>query len=142
MEQSKPLMLTIKRLEKEWSRYLRKVSVQIGMPDSYRRIIMYLSRNEGASQKHIAEFCQMTNAAISQTIKEMILSGYVIKESDMNDQRYYKLYLTDKARENVEIIRKKIHMADEFITKIVTPQKEAEIVELLTNLTEIIKKEI
>lgn len=142
MEQSKPLMLTIKRLEKEWVRYLRKISVQIGMPDTYRQIIMYLSRNEGASQKNIAEFCQMTNAAISQTIKEMILSGYVIKETDMNDQRYYKLYLTDKARENVEIIREKIHEADELITKIVSPQKEVEIVDLLTNLTEIIKKEI
>ena len=142
MEQSKPLMLTIKRLEKEWSRYLRKVSVQIGMPDSYRRIIMYLSRNGGANQKQIAEFCQMTNAAISQTIKEMILSGYVIKESDMNDQRYYKLYLTDKGRENVEIIREKIYAADDFITKIVTPQKEAEIVDILTNLTEIIEKEM
>lgn len=142
MEQSKPLMLTIKRLEKEWGRYLRKVSVQIGVPDSYRQIIMYLNRNPGASQKQIAEFCQMTNAAISQTIKEMILSGYVIKESDMNDQRYYKLYLTDKSREKVEIIREKIHTADEFITKVVTPQKEAEIVDVLTNLTELIKKEM
>ena len=142
MEQSKPLMLTIKRLEKEWSRYLRKVSVQIGMPDSYRQIIMYLSRNPGANQKQIAEFSHMTNAAISQTIKEMILSGYVIKESDMNDQRYYKLYLTDKARENVEIIREKIYATDDFITKIVTPQKEAEIVDVLTNLAEIIKKEM
>ncbi len=142
MERKKPLMLTIKHLDKEWLKYLRKISNEIGMPDAYRQIIMYLSRNPGASQKQVAEFCQMTCAAISQTIKEMQLSGYVIKEADQADQRYFKLYLTDKSKEKVDIIREKIHMADDFITKTVSPEKEAEIVEILSSLTEIIRKEI
>ena len=140
MNDSKPLMLTIKKLEKEWLKYLRKISGEIGMPDAYRRIIMFLNRNPGSSQKEIAAFCEMTGAAVSQIIKEMQLSGYIIKENDKEDMRFFKLYLTDKALSSVEKIREKIHSADELITKAVTPQKEAEIVEILTSLTNTIKE--
>lgn len=140
MNDSKPLMLTIKKLEKEWIKYLRKISGEIGMPDAYRRIIMFLSRNPGSSQKDIAAFCEMTGAAVSQIIKEMQLSGYIIKETDKDDMRFFKLYLTDKALSSVEKIREKIHSADEFITKTVTAQKEAEIVKILTSLTNTIKE--
>jgi len=141
MENYKPLMYTIKQLDKEWLKYLRKNSGEIGISDTYRRIIMYLNRNPGANQKMIAEYCNMTSAAISQTIKEMQLVGYIYKETDEIDQRYYKLYLTDKAKEKVEYIHETIQKADSFITKTVSPEKEAEIVEILTALTETIRKE-
>lgn len=142
MNRSKPLMLTIKHLDKEWQKYLRKLSAQIGMPEAYRHIIMFLSRNPGASQKQVAEFCQMTGAAISQTIKEMQLAGYVQREVDEADQRYYKLYLTEKSHANVDIIRQKIHEADDFITTAISPEKEAEIVEILKSLADTIRKEL
>jgi DNA-binding MarR family transcriptional regulator len=82
----------------------------------------------------------MTGAAVSQIIKEMQLSGYIIKETDKDDMRFFKLYLTDKALSSVEKIREKIHSADEFITKTVTAQKEEEIVKILTSLTNTIKE--
>ena len=142
MEKSKPLMLTIKKLDKEWFRYLRKISGELGMPEAYRRIIMFLSFNEGASQKEVAAFCEMTGAAVSQTIKEMQLLGYIRKENDKDDMRFFKLYLTEKAKASVEIIREKIHLADDFVTKAVTPQKEAEIVGILEELMLAIRKEV
>lgn len=103
---------------------------------------MFLSRNPGASQKELASECEMTSAAISQIIKEMQLSGYIRKESDKDDMRISKLYLTEKAEANVEIIRSKIHLADNFVTNAVSPEKEAEIVDILTTLTETIRKEL
>ena len=141
MENSKPLMYTIKQLDKDWLKYLRKNSGELGLSDTYRRIIMFLNRNPGANQKMIAEFCNMTSAAVSQTIKEMQLAGYIYKETDEKDQRYYKLYLTDKSKEKVELIHETIQNADSFITKAVSPEKEAEIVKILTELTEAIRKE-
>ena len=112
------------------------------MSDTYRKIIMFLSRNPGSNQKQLAEFCDMTYAAISQIIKEMQLLGYVNKECDKNDQRYFKLFLTDKAKEKVDIIRDKIQIADDFVTKTISPEKEAEMVETLNILIDSVRKEI
>ncbi len=142
MNNRKPLMFIIKQLDKEWKKYLRRISVEIGMSDTYRKIIMYINRNPGSSQKQLAEFCDMTNAAISQIIKEMQLSGYVIRECDEADQRCLKLFLTDKAKEKVDIIRDKIHIADDFVTKTISQKKEDEMVAILSNLIETVRKEL
>lgn len=142
MNNRKPLMFVIKQLDKEWKKYLRKISQEVGMSDTYRKIIMFLSRNPGSNQKQIAEICDMTSAAISQIIKEMQLLGYVNKECDKNDQRYFKLFLTDKAKEKVDIIRDKIQIADNFVTKTISPEKEAEMVETLNILIDSVRKEI
>ena len=142
MNNRKPLMFTIKQLDKEWKKYLRRISQEVGMSDTYRKIIMFLSRNPGSNQKQLAEFCDMTYAAISQIIKEMQLLGYVNKECDKNDQRYFKLFLTDKAKEKVDIIRDKIQIADDFVTKTISPEKEAEMVETLNILIDSVRMEI
>lgn len=142
MNNRKPLMFTIKQLDKEWKKYLRRISQEVGMSDTYRKIIMFLSRNPGSNQKQLAEFCDMTYAAISQIIKEMQLLGYVNKECDKNDQRYFKLFLTDKAKEKVDIIRDKIQIADDFVTKTISPEKEAEMVETLNILIDSVRREI
>lgn len=142
MDNKRPLMYTVKQLDKAWIKYLKKNSAELGISDTYRQIIMYLSKNPGASQKDIAEFCNMTGAAVSQTIKEMQMFGFILKQTDEVDQRCYKLYLTDKSLKKVEYIRQKIFEMDSFITKTVTAEKEAEISEILYSLTEVIRKEI
>ena len=100
MEKSKPLMLTIKKLDKEWLRYLRKISGELGMPEAYRRIIMFLSFNEGASQKEVAAFCEMTGAAVSQTIKEMQL----VQSIQTNVQLMKFLQLIVKIKKDPKIV--------------------------------------
>lgn len=142
MDSQKPLMYTIKQLDKEWLKYLRKNSAELGLSESYMQVIMFLSRNSGANQKNVAEFCNMTSAAVSQILKDMQYEGYIYKHTDENDQRFFKLYLTDKAKEKLEFIRKKIFEADSFVTKIISPEKEKEIVEILNILTDSIRKEI
>ena len=142
MDNKRPLMYTIKQLDKEWIKYLKRTSGELGISDTFRQIIMYLSKNPGANQKNIAGFFNMTGAAVSQTIKEMQFAGFICKETDETDQRFSKLYLTQKAEEKVDYIRSKIFEADNFITRVVSPKKEAEIVEILSALTEAIRKEI
>ena len=95
----KPLMLEIMHIHKEWQNYMKKIAQESGIPESYRMIIMFLSRNPGVSQKEVAAFCGTTYAAVSQTIKEMHLTGFIRKETSASDQRYSMLYLTDKGTE-------------------------------------------
>jgi DNA-binding MarR family transcriptional regulator len=137
---NRPLMLVIKHTYKEWMNYMRKQALEAGIPDSYRMIVMYLARNPGASQKDLAEYCQRTPASISQTIREMQLTGYITKEISNEDKRFTRLYLTEKGQSSADRVRTKIHEADRIITSAITKEKEAELIEALNILTETIRK--
>lgn len=135
----KPLMLTLKHTDRAWAGYMRKIALEAGIPDSYRPIIMFLARNGEASQKELAAYAQTTYAAVSRTVKEMQLNGYLNKETDGADRRYAKLTLTPKGFSCADKIHDKIHNADRLITQSVGADKEREIVETLRQITELIK---
>lgn len=139
---NRPLMLVLKHTYKEWANYMRKLALEAGIPDSYRMIIMYLSRHPGASQKDLAEYCQMTPAAVSQTIKEMQLTGYINKEASDGDKRLVQLYLTEKGKSSAERVHTKIHEADQIITSVLSKEKEEELIKALNLLSDTIRREL
>lgn len=139
---NRPLMLVIKHTYKEWTNYMRKLALEAGIPESYRMIIMYLSRNPGASQKDLAEYCEMTPAAVSQIIMEMQLTGYINKETSLSDKRLVHLYLTEKGKSSADRVRTKIHEADKIITSAITREKEEELIEALNLLSDTIRREL
>lgn len=118
---------------------MRKCALEVGIPDSYRMIIMYLSRNPGSSQKELAEFASKTTAAINQTVKEMQLNGYIRKETDEKDQRYTKIYLTEKGMEKAELLRGRLRKSDDIITEKMGFENEEKLIEFLDGMAELIK---
>ncbi len=135
-------MMALGRAHRAWCDHMRSVAYEIGIPESYRTVIMYLSRNPGANQKNIAEFSNKTTAAVNQTVKEMIAEGYVDKETDENDRRYTRLYLTEKGNEAALKIRERLHISDEKIASFITAEKEEEMVKLLDMISDLIRREM
>ena len=78
-------MMALKHTDRAWAGHMRKVALETGIPDSYRDIIMFLSRHPDSTQKELSKFSHTTYAAISQTVKEMQLMGYIVKEPDKNE---------------------------------------------------------
>lgn len=138
----KPLMLTVKHTDRAWMGYMRKIALEAGIPDSYRTIIMFLARNGEASQKQLAEFSQTTYAAVSRTVKEMELTGYINKTTDDGDRRYAKLSLTEKGWECDRKIRDRIHQAEHTIADSLGEKKEREMIEILENISKLIKEQL
>ena len=135
-------MMELSHTYKEWSKHMRKCALEAGVPESYRPIIVFLVKNPGANQKMLAEFLNNTTAAVNQTVKEMVANGYIMKVTDEADQRYTKLYLTDKGKEKAEQMRERLHRSDLIITSAIGADKEDEMIELLKSLCNIIKTEL
>ena len=121
---------------------MKSIAISSGVPESYGMILTFLARHPGVSQKELAAHRNITTSSISQTVKEMQLTGYIKKEVDEKDQRYIKLFLTEKGYSCAKEIISKIHLADDRITELTTPKKEAELISMMEKLTEIIKKEL
>lgn len=141
-KRKRSVMMAINRTRRAWIDHTRAVALEIGIPESYRTVIMYLNREPGANQKDIAEFANVTTAAVNQTVKEMIANDYIRKEIDETDRRYTKLYLTEKGKETAAKLREKLHVSDEVITSAITPEKEAEIIALLDKIHDCIRRDL
>ena len=141
-KRKRTVMMALSRTRRAWMDHTKAVAQEMGIPESYRMVIMYLIREPGANQKDIAEFANITTAAVNQTVKEMIGNGYLEKKTDERDRRYTKLYLTEKGREIAYKLREKLHVSDEVITAAITPEKEAEIIELLDKIHDCIRRDL
>ena len=138
----KTLMMEIRDTYRLWAGYMKGVAAGAGVPDSYRMVLAFLRRSPGASQRELAAHCGITTASISQTVKEMRLTGYLKQETDERDQRYVRLFLTDKGKTCAEEILKKLRCADARISELMTEEKEKKLMELLGELNQILGKEM
>lgn len=121
---------------------MRRCALEVGIPDSYRTVILFLSRHPGANQKMLAEFSDKTTAAINQTVKEMLAGQYIRKETDETDQRYTKLFLTEKGQQKAELLRNRLGQSDDKITAAVTEEKERELIAMLDELYRVIREDL
>ena len=142
MEHCRTLMMALGRTRRAWMNHTKSVALSLGIPESYRVVIMYLSRNPGANQRIIAEFSNVTTSAINQTVKGMIADDYVQKETDGCDRRNSKLFLTEKGEQVALLLREKLHRSDEKITNMITPEKEAEIIAILDRIHDCLQEEL
>lgn len=142
MERKRTLMMAMARTRRAWNNHVKEVAHSIGIPDSYRMVISYLHRNPGANQRNIAEFADVTTSAINQTVKNMLEEGFICKETDDCDKRHSKLYLTDKGEDIGRKLKERLSASDEVITNLVTPEKEALLIELLDKITDCIRRDL
>ena len=77
----------------------------IGIHRTQHRILMHLARRDKLpSQKELAEWLDVTPAAVTGAIKKLEAAGYV-ERSLGQDNRYNELRITDKGRELVSLSR-------------------------------------
>ena len=66
-----------------WEKCNRTAAARLGVPESYLKLILFLSRHPGAGQKEIAEFSHVSTAAVNQTVKEMLRKvAYAASQDD------------------------------------------------------------
>ncbi len=69
------------------------------------RALHLLHANPGSAQKDLAEFLEITPAAISTAVREMEQMGLVERKADEKDARQMRLYLSDSAQQTLNEYR-------------------------------------
>ena len=142
MQRRQTVMRAIANARHAWSNHVKQFTLTAGIPDSYRTVLMFLTRNPGSSQRNIAEFAGVTTSAINQVVKSMLEEDYLRKETDASDKRNSKLYLTEKGVQIAENLRQKLDASDDAITALIGTETEAELIAFLDKLADFIRKDL
>lgn len=95
-----------------------------------------ISINQGISQKELSSILKIGKATTAKAVKSLMKSGYVKRERNENDKRFYKLYLTEKGKEIVP----KIESSFKFMIEVFSEGfSDEEYENILQSLKEILK---
>ena len=135
MDNEITVMRAVGRLHAEWRRHMRRRALSVGIPDSYRPVIMFLKRNPGSNQRMLAEFSGTTCAAVNQIVKKMEADGYVEKRESDSDGRMSLLFLTEKGMNRADALLEALSISDKKITESIGVKREEELIGLIRELT-------
>ena len=88
---------------------------QKGVSRGYHRLLMELSVNEGATQLQLVKLTHLTAPTVSVALGKMEGEGLVRREADTKDMRQMKVYLTDKGREKVGLVKETFQDNDQLL---------------------------
>ena len=142
MIQRHTIMRSVAKARRAWQDHVRQIALEEGIPESYRTVLMYLLRHPGANQRNIAQFAGITTSAVNQTVKAMLEEGYLNKETDPGDKRHSRLCLTEKGEAIARRVFDRLDASDDAITAMIGAEKEAELIALLDDLAEFIRKDL
>jgi len=95
-----------------------------------------LARNDGITQRDLAEQLKVTRPTVTVMLQKMEKSGLIERRSDERDQRYTRIYLTEAG---ATLHREMRRMLDEMVAEVIGPLSEkdqAELVRLLDALND------
>ena len=98
-------------------------------------ILLHIEHHPGATQDSIANHMFIDKCNVARRTKKLEDLGYLYRETDRNDRRQNNLFLTEKGRELVPVIRTYLGQWGQGITAGLTDQECATLLSLLTKMT-------
>lgn len=119
----------------------REKGIYVGQPP----ILKYLSENNGATQKEIAEYLRISPPSVATSLKRMEEAGLVVRLENKKDARRNTVKLTKKGKELYEFAENTFMRIDDIAYKGFT-EEEMETMALFiermnNNLTDFVKED-
>lgn len=95
---------------------------------------LYHRREEEVFQRDIERDFSITRSTVTNILQLMEQKGYIVRQSVPQDARLKKLVLTDAGASTHERMMAALHEADNYVTGLLTPEENAELLRLLNKL--------
>lgn len=109
---------------------LKDISIRSGQHDFFYVISLY----EGITQKELSEWLYISKSTTAKAVKNLMDHGYVRKEKDREDNRYDRLYLTEKGKEISAQMQETFKEVVDITTRNLSPLEIKQTKELLKRI--------
>lgn len=116
------LMKDVYRL---WVRHFEQRATQLGMSLTQCKVLVFLSRNEGATQARLAELCDTEPMTVVRVLDRMERDGWIERRADPTDRRANRLYRKPASDPILdEILRIAERARNEALAGLSNPERE------------------
>lgn len=89
-----------------WMRLIEKKVSTTGVYRGQHQTLMHIAHHPNASQAEIAEWMDISPAALAVSLKKLEKGGYIVRCSDVSDERRKRIELTELGNEIVAVSHK------------------------------------
>ena len=119
-----PFIMLNSKIFRNTQIFLDKILKKYELSSGSIHYIFILEKNEGITQIKLSREVGNDKAMSARTITKLIESGFVYKKQDEKDSRAYNLYVTEKAKELIPIIRGEIRGLVDLIAEDLTEEEK------------------
>lgn len=119
-----PFIMLNSKIFRNTQIFLDRILKKYGLSSGSIPYIFILEKNEGITQIKLSREVGHDKAMSARTITKLIELGFVYKEQDEKDSRAYNLYVTEKAKELIPIIRAEIRDLVDLIAEDLTEEEK------------------
>lgn len=116
--------------------HLEKRLAPIGLGSGTYAYLIMLSRRESMSQNEITRHLWIDKATTTRAIQKLLKQGYVNKVQDPDDQRAYRISLTDKGKEQLPLLKNVLQEWTDILSKNFSGNDKKSAAQLLQRMVE------
>lgn len=92
-------------LYRQEQKHINRAMKQYGLGFSSYNFLLFISANEGCSQKQLCQILSIDEALAARTMKKLAAQGFITREKESKNQHYYELYLTERGRDMIPMLK-------------------------------------
>lgn len=117
------------------SKFLGERLREYGVSGPMYMMLLHVDRRPGATQDSIATHMYIDKSNVARRIKQLEELGYIRRETDRTDRRQNNLYLTDRGRELIPLIKTYLSQWGRSVSLNLTEEEQGELLSLLAKMT-------
>lgn len=121
-------------LSRQARSYFEKELAPFDLGSGALHVLMNLLHQDGINQQELSEKLHVDKATTTRVITKLLKLGYVRREKDPADNRAYRIFVTQKAREIAPEIRKVLHSWTEILAEGLTEKEKETALTLLRHM--------
>ncbi|MGN0596619.1 MAG: MarR family winged helix-turn-helix transcriptional regulator [Ruminiclostridium sp.] len=129
-------MTLVTELSKLFDSFMRVEMMKNGMKTSYRHLLRPLAIKDGVTQLDLVKISHLKAPTVSTTLRNMEADGLVRRETDKEDARATRVFLTERGREIDNKMRKSVASIDKLFLEGVTAEEQEYLLKVMKRMKE------
>lgn len=122
--------------------YVNSLLKEEGLTHGECNVITEVYHNNGISQEQLRRILRVDKSAITRMLKPIIEKGYVRKEINENDRRYYCLFTTKKADEKMDLIFRTFKKSSIWLLEGISEEETDAVIRILDKMCDNVRKKV
>lgn len=123
-------------LHRREQRYVNQQLKEYGLGYSDYNFLMYLSFNEGCSQKEMSRNMAVDEALTVRVVKKLQEQGYIIRKKNPKNNRRYEIYLSEAGKELLPKLKNCLTSWWNQVTEGMSEQEQEDLIQGMEALAE------